>query len=192
MLPAIGGPTRVPRPLNHDNYQFTTLAEMFAREVGMLRRANMSRGRKSCPPCLQVWQQGPIDRIGALGGQLNAMGLLRRRTASGCSFPNARRTSLTRRRRRGGTLTDSSFSPIGRRKRSRRLQRRVFVANGQVFVYAPDGRQIGRIDVPERPTQVVSGARGPHAPFDPPQPLRNRALRRAVRLCRRCSVPPLS
>jgi sugar lactone lactonase YvrE len=34
---------------------------------------------------------------------------------------------------------------------------RVFIANGQVFIYAPDGRELGRIDVPERPLQVVSG-----------------------------------
>ena len=36
-------------------------------------------------------------------------------------------------------------------------QGRVFVANGQIFVYAPDGRQIGQIDVPERPLQLVVG-----------------------------------
>jgi sugar lactone lactonase YvrE len=34
---------------------------------------------------------------------------------------------------------------------------RVYVANGQVFVYAPDGREVGRIDVPERPLQLIFG-----------------------------------
>ncbi|RZM30656.1 MAG: hypothetical protein EOP67_37110, partial [Sphingomonas sp.] len=34
---------------------------------------------------------------------------------------------------------------------------RVFVADGQVFVYARDGREIGRIDVPERPLQLIVG-----------------------------------
>ena len=34
---------------------------------------------------------------------------------------------------------------------------RVYIANGQVFIYARDGRELGRIDVPERPLQVVSG-----------------------------------
>jgi sugar lactone lactonase YvrE len=33
----------------------------------------------------------------------------------------------------------------------------VYIANGQVLVYAPDGRQIGRIDVPERPIQILFG-----------------------------------
>ena len=34
---------------------------------------------------------------------------------------------------------------------------RVFVANGQVFAYAADGRALGRIDVPERPLQLLIG-----------------------------------
>jgi sugar lactone lactonase YvrE len=33
----------------------------------------------------------------------------------------------------------------------------VYVANGQVFVYSPDGKEIGRIDVPERPLQLIFG-----------------------------------
>ncbi len=33
----------------------------------------------------------------------------------------------------------------------------MFIANGQVFVYAPDGSEIGRIDVPERPLQLIFG-----------------------------------
>lgn len=33
----------------------------------------------------------------------------------------------------------------------------VYLANGQVLVYAPDGKQIGRIDVPERPLQLLFG-----------------------------------
>ena len=38
-------------------------------------------------------------------------------------------------------------------------QGRVYVANGQIFVYAPDGQEIGRIDVPERPLQLVFGGK---------------------------------
>jgi sugar lactone lactonase YvrE len=33
----------------------------------------------------------------------------------------------------------------------------VYVANGQIFVYNPSGKQIGRIDVPERPIDIVFG-----------------------------------
>ena len=33
----------------------------------------------------------------------------------------------------------------------------VYVANGQIFVYNPAGKQIGQIDVPERPIDIVFG-----------------------------------
>ena len=32
-----------------------------------------------------------------------------------------------------------------------------YVANGQVFVYGPDAKEVGRIDVPERPLQLIFG-----------------------------------
>lgn len=31
------------------------------------------------------------------------------------------------------------------------------MANGQIFVYSPKGRQIVQIDVPERPLQLIFG-----------------------------------
>jgi len=34
---------------------------------------------------------------------------------------------------------------------------KVYVANGQVFVYGENGKQVGRIDVPARPLQLVFG-----------------------------------
>jgi sugar lactone lactonase YvrE len=33
----------------------------------------------------------------------------------------------------------------------------LYVANGEIFVYAQDGRQIAEIDVPERPLQLIFG-----------------------------------
>ena len=36
----------------------------------------------------------------------------------------------------------------------------VYVANGQIFVYDRAGKQIGRIDVPERPIDLVFGGAG--------------------------------
>ena len=35
-----------------------------------------------------------------------------------------------------------------------------YVANGQIFVYDPAGKQIGEIDVPERPIDLVFGGAG--------------------------------
>ena len=34
---------------------------------------------------------------------------------------------------------------------------KVYVANGQVYVYGADGKQPGRIDVPARPLQLIFG-----------------------------------
>ena len=36
-------------------------------------------------------------------------------------------------------------------------QGRVFVANGQVYIYTPDGKEQARIDVPDRPLQILFG-----------------------------------
>jgi sugar lactone lactonase YvrE len=33
----------------------------------------------------------------------------------------------------------------------------VYVANGQIFVYGANGEEVGRIDVPNRPLQLVIG-----------------------------------
>jgi len=36
----------------------------------------------------------------------------------------------------------------------------VYVANGEIFVYDRTGKQIGRIDVPERPIDIAFGGVG--------------------------------
>jgi sugar lactone lactonase YvrE len=36
----------------------------------------------------------------------------------------------------------------------------VYIANGQIFVYDKQGKQIGRIDIPERPIDIVFGGTG--------------------------------
>ena len=33
----------------------------------------------------------------------------------------------------------------------------VYVANGEIFVYSPEGIQIAEIDTPERPIQLIFG-----------------------------------
>jgi hypothetical protein len=62
-----------------------------------------------------------------------------------CSAPAALVTDLKPFAARGGESV--AVGPDGR----------VYVANGQVFVYGADGRELGRIDVPERPLQILFG-----------------------------------
>lgn len=150
--------------LNHDTYQFTTLAEMFARDVGT-PKANeyVSPDGSLVLPAFPVWQQGPIDRIGwRWTDSLNTTGLLQaskgERVFVSNSSENATYSGLVG---DGGTLTDLRlFANRGGESVATDRGGRVFVANGQVFVFAPDGRQVGRIDVPERPLQLVFGGEG--------------------------------
>jgi SMP-30/Gluconolactonase/LRE-like region len=58
----------------------------------------------------------------------------------------------------GGALTDvKPFANRGGESVAVGPDGRVYVANGQVFVYASDGKEVGRVDVPERPLQLLFG-----------------------------------
>ena len=58
----------------------------------------------------------------------------------------------------GGTLTAlKPFANRGGESVAVDGQGRVFVANGQIFVYGADGKEAGRIDVPDRPLQILFG-----------------------------------
>jgi sugar lactone lactonase YvrE len=57
-----------------------------------------------------------------------------------------------------GTLAQlKSFAQRGGESVAVDAHGNVYVANGQIFVYAPDGRPIAEIDVPERPLQLIFG-----------------------------------
>ena len=69
------------------------------------------------------------------------------------------RTSRTRARvNADGTLADlKPFAHRGGESVATGSEGNVYVANGQIFVYSPDGKQIAEIDVPERPLQLIFG-----------------------------------
>ena len=57
-----------------------------------------------------------------------------------------------------GTLADlQPFAQRGGESVAVDAKGNVYIANGQIFVYDPAGKQIGRIDVPERPLDLVFG-----------------------------------
>jgi sugar lactone lactonase YvrE len=57
-----------------------------------------------------------------------------------------------------GRVTDLKIAaPRGGESATRDAAGNLYVANGQVFVYRPDGTLLRRIDVPERPLQLVIG-----------------------------------
>jgi sugar lactone lactonase YvrE len=57
-----------------------------------------------------------------------------------------------------GTLSDlKAFAQRGGESVAVDSNDNVYVANGEIFVYSPTGKQIAQIDVPERPLQLIFG-----------------------------------
>jgi hypothetical protein len=57
-----------------------------------------------------------------------------------------------------GTLTNlKPFAQRGGESVAVDTQGNVYIANGQIFVFNPAGRQIAQIDVPERPIDLIFG-----------------------------------
>ncbi|TGX56049.1 gluconolaconase [Sphingomonas gei] len=147
--------------LDPQSHQFATLAEMFAREAGTAKpQEYVSPDGSLALPAFRVWQQGPIDHVGwRWSNGLNANGLVSGRQGERLFVTNgSENVTYSGAVGAGGTLTDlKPFANRGGESVAVDDQGRVFVANGQVFVYAVDGKEAGRIDVPERPLQILFG-----------------------------------
>ncbi len=147
--------------LDHQSYEFTTLAEMFAQEIGAPKAQEyVSPDGSLALPAFRVWQQGPIDHVGwRWSNGLNANGLVGARQGERLFVANgSENVTYSGAIGAGGTLIDlKPFANRGGESVAVDAQGRVYVANGQVFVYDADGKETGRIDVPERPLQILFG-----------------------------------
>jgi hypothetical protein len=147
--------------LDPKTYAFTTLAEMFARDVATpVLREYVSPDGSVALPAWRVFQQGPADHRGLrFSHALDSYGFIQGRPGERIFLTNGSEnrtySGLVGAR---GEITDlRPFAERGGEGVVADAQGRVYVANGQVFVYDRDGRQIGRIDVPDRPLQLVLG-----------------------------------
>jgi hypothetical protein len=147
----------------HDprTYQFTTLAEMFARDMALPKpKAYVSPDGSLALPAYRVFQQGPPDFRGLrFSDALDTYGFTTAKPGQRVfvtnSSENKTYSGLVGAQ---GTVTDlKAFADRGGESVATDGEGRVYVANGQVFVYAPDGRELGRVDIPERPLQLVFG-----------------------------------
>lgn len=155
--------------LNTETNQFTTLAELFARDAATApTQVHVSPDHSLVLPAYRVFQQGPADFRGRRfshtldtygfvtarpGTRVHVSNASEARTYSALVGPNGALTQLKKFAERGGESV--AAGPDGR----------VYIANGQIYVHGADGRALGRIDVPERPIQLLFGGPDGHTLF---------------------------
>jgi hypothetical protein len=153
--------------LDLETYEYTTLAQMFARVVSSPRpREYVSSDGSLFLPAGRVFRQGPdgsypgMDDTGwRWSHNLDAFSFVvarpGRRIHVISSAENRTYTAIVR---PDGTLGDlQPFAERGGEGVAVDGRGNVYVANGQIFVYDSAGRPVGEIRVPERPTGILFG-----------------------------------
>ncbi len=147
--------------LDLETYEFTTLAEMFARDMAAPKaREYVSPDGSLVLPAYRVIQQGPPDFRGLrFSDALDTYGFTTAKPGQRVFLANgSENKTYSGQVGERGAITDlRPFANRGGESVATDGEGRVYVANGQVFVYAPDGRELGRVDIPERPLQLVFG-----------------------------------
>jgi hypothetical protein len=143
----------------HDH--FTTLAELFARDVAEApSREYASPDGSVVIPAYRVFHQGPADNRGwRFSHSLDTYGFTVAKPGARLYVSNASEAK-TYAYTLGpkGELTDLKvFAERGGESVATDASGRVYLANGQIFVYADNGSQAGVIDVPDRPLQLLVG-----------------------------------
>jgi sugar lactone lactonase YvrE len=141
--------------------QFTTLAELFARDVAAAPdREYASPDGSLVLPAYRVFHQGPPDNRGwRFSHSLDTYGFTIAKPGTRHYVSNAseaRTYAYTLGPK--GVLEDLKvFAERGGESVAADSVGRVYLANGQIFVYGPTGDPLGVIDVPERPLQLLVG-----------------------------------
>jgi hypothetical protein len=151
-------------------YEYETLAGMFAREVTTaVPDVYASPDGSLLLPAYRVFAQGPggnypgMDPTGwRWSHALDANSLVAARPGERVYLTSGAENRTYRGVvRDDGTLGElQAFAERGGESVVADRDGNVYLANGQIFVYRPDGRPMGRIDVPERPTGLRFGADG--------------------------------
>ena len=142
-------------------YEFTTLNEMFVRDAAVPKtREYVSPDGSLVLPAFRVFKQGPTTHLGwRFSDTLDTYGFVKAKPGERVVFVNGSEDrTYSGLLGKGGQLTD--LKPIANRGGESvavDAAGNVYVANGQVFVYGPDGKATRRIDVPERPLQLIFG-----------------------------------
>jgi len=155
--------------LGLDTMRFKTLDEMFAEDVSTPKpREYISPDGTRFLPAGRVFQQGPSDYSGwRFSDNLDTYGFLTAMPGEQVyvSSESEDRTYSAKARPDGALGDLRVFADRGGESVAVDAKGNVYVANGQIFVYDPAGRQIARIDVPERPVDIVFGGAGRNTLF---------------------------
>jgi hypothetical protein len=139
--------------------RFTTPAELFAGDVAKpAARQYVSRDGSLALPAYRTFQQGPWRWSPAM----QTYGFVTAKPGSRVFISNESEDRVySGLLGEGGAITNlRPFATRGGESVVQGPDGRVYVAKGQVFVYTPDGKEAGRIDVPERPLQLLFGGTG--------------------------------
>ena len=142
-------------------YQFPTLADFFLRAMAAPKpQEYVSPDGSLVLPAFRVWNQGPDDHQGwRWSDSLDAYGLVTARPGERVVLTNASENrTYSGLVGAAGSVTDLQVvADRGGESVARDAAGNLYVANGQVFVYDAGGKPIRRIDIPERPLQVLIG-----------------------------------
>ncbi|HVW72928.1 MAG TPA: glycosyl hydrolase family 28-related protein [Rhizomicrobium sp.] len=153
--------------LDPETYRFKTLAELFAEDVTKPRpQGYVSPDGSLVLPAVRVWPQ-PANEIypgsdytgWRWSDNLDSMGFIQAQVGSRVFVSNeSEDITYSAKVDADGSLSElKPFVMRGGESVATDSKGDVFVANGQILVYDPAGREIGRIDVPERPIDIVFG-----------------------------------
>ena len=143
---------------------YKTLAQMFAEDVSTPKaREYVAPDGSVFLPAGRVFQQGPADSTAGwrFSDNLDTYGFLSAAPGEHV-YVSSESEDITYRALAGadGTLRElEPFAQRGGESVAVDAKGNVYVANGEIFVYDRAGKQIGRIDVPERPLDLVFGGK---------------------------------
>jgi hypothetical protein len=147
--------------IDQKTYEYPPLSSFFTSKMGEPKRqAYVSPDGSVAIPAFRVWNQGPDDHQGwRWSDTLDSYGLVTARAGERVTLTNgSENLTYSGKVAASGALGDLRVvAPRGGESVARGPTGNLYVANGQVWVYDANGREVRRIDVPERPLQVLIG-----------------------------------
>jgi len=148
--------------LDLNTMRFTTLAEMFAADVTTPKtRQYVSTDGSVFLPEGRVFQQGPANDTSGwrFSDNLDAYGFITAEPGQHVYVASASEDiTYNAKVNPDGTLTElRPFVQRGGESVAVDDKGNVYVANGQIFVYSPEGKRVAQINTLERPLQLIFG-----------------------------------